>query len=160
MQRVAVALVVALAAACAGSDPPPAGDGPALEGAWATGCVTVGGRDETDERSFSGSTVTGSAVGFASSNGSCTSVVISAGWSSLFQIGARAQATLSSAPVTVWQFTMGVDPVANYNIVYVDTAASPAVTYFGDCSATAGLDCSAADKRPTVLDAARPYRRQ
>jgi len=75
-------------------------------------------------------------------------------------LGASAAATLSGAPVVAQQLTLYDEISPEYTIVHVNAGVSPALLHLGDCSATPGLDCTAPAKRPTVLDAAWPYRKQ
>lgn len=146
-------------AGCGGSDTPAPPSNAALQGTWATGCLAFG-NDMSREVMFSGWNVTAIYSGFQSTDGSCMSQIIVDIHTTTYSLGPDVVATLSGAPVTAWEITLDDEVSPTYGIIYVNAGVTPAVLYVGDCTATQGLDCTAPAKRPTVLDAARPYRKQ
>ena len=153
--------LAAAAGGCGGIDTPaaqPRSTAP-VQGTW-TVCNTVG-FDEKRTLTFTGSNVTVATTTYVGSGGTCTGAIQSFGsGGTTFSLGADVTATLVTASVTAQELTLNFDPTPEYTIAYVNTGATPALLYLGDLSATPGLDGTAPAKRPTVLDASWPYRKQ
>lgn len=112
------------------------------------------GSDVREVFIFSGSTFTYDSYVHGTTDGTCggTGTHNDTG-SGTFTTGAAAAATLGGLNVTAnaIDFFMGL-----YTLVYVDTSASPYTLYIGDETATSGLDGTAPNKRPTVLQSFKP----
>jgi hypothetical protein len=151
--RFLVVCAAAALAACGGG-----GDGggaravqAAMQGTW-VGCDGGGGISFQSTYTIVGDTYTQSVRTYA--NDTCTGTGINAGSeTATFTIGAAVTTTVGGAPVTAHEATIDSASLGvYYDLVYVDTAATPDRLYFGD--PIAGHDGSTPALRPTTLDEA------
>ncbi len=133
----------------------------ALQGAWVS-CVTEDLRDRREVLTVSGYAVSTVGTAHTSADGSCTGTATpefeDAG---VMVLRAETPATLGGIAVTARQADVAfASGGALHSIVYLDASATPAVLYTGDDQATAGLDGATTARRPVVLQAGRPRRKQ
>lgn len=133
----------------------------ALQGAWVS-CITEDLLDRREVLTFAGYAVSVVATTHTSADGSCTGTATPEFESvGVAVLRADTPATLDGAAVTARQadvvFASGD---ALHSIVYIDAAATPDVLYTGDELATVGLDGATTARRPTVLQAWRPRKKQ
>jgi cysteine-rich repeat protein len=132
-----------------------------LQGTW-TSCI-----DEPAPSTDTFETMTISAADVFSERGPSTSSdgTCSGAYTPLetmlgtMSLGLGVQATLGSSSVTARAVDVSTVDGTFYSIIHLDESNDPDLLYTGDQGATAGLDGSAPDRRPTVLESWKPRRK-
>ena len=127
-----------------------------LQGAWSM-CKASTGTSNFDILTFSGLNVTVTSDAFP--NETCTGTgTPQTPRSGAVVIGASVTATLGSASVTATRLDITIEGPTQYNLAYINTAATPDRMYMGDTSGA--NDGSTPDLRPVSLDDSRFFTKQ
>lgn len=151
---------LAMAWGCGGSDEPTPTPAPTfqelLQGAWSM-CKASSGTSNFDILTFSGVNVTVTSDAFP--NETCTGTgTPQTPKSGTVVIGSTVTAALGSASVTATRLDITIGGPTQYNLAYIDTAATPDRMYMGDTSGA--NDGSTPELRPVSLDDSRFFTRQ
>jgi len=129
-----------------------------LQGTWAACETTDGVTSDKLTFIFSGSNLT-LALASWSANTTCAGTPDSQlSGNGTFTVGSAVTADLGATPVTAYPIDLTGSGGTQYDLAYVDTAASPDRLYLGDSSGA--NDGSTPELRPTALDATFYLQRQ
>jgi hypothetical protein len=134
----------------------------ALQGTWEVCRNDYPGveSDYIERFDISGWNFAVSTIGYLSGDSTCSGTpgTPAEQASGTYSVGSFLPATFDTTTVTARELdaVFGGPRGPLYTIYYVDTAAVPPVMYFGDDTATPGLDGTSPAARPTILQAAMP----
>lgn len=137
---------------------------PSLVGTWIS-CFNDGfGNDEYSSFTVTASDFSEVESTLTSTDAKCTGAIISGDTiTGTYTTGPSITATLGADSVTAYELDVDIGSTGSDNfftIYYIDTSVTPNVLYFGDETATPGLDGSSASTRPNVLQDWKPRVKQ